>query len=243
MSILHTKFLVHWTGRDLQCCEKPNLSELNDKEREKYVERLKDIVEKGFYMNMGHERIWDGQDEWIKTGICRLCFSEIKLSLARKHAERYGLLGIGVDRNFVLERYGNPVFYQYNGKFNCIAENLRLLRHDLAKRDKKRLKQLEVILAYCKNMNKKPSEDFLYYDEMEWRIVDLKRLSDEAKIRSAGRDGDGELLYRVPLEPKDIRVIVFPDDITRDIALSDDFICGKRRENWIITTLDDCEHF
>lgn len=200
---------------------------------------------------MGHETIWDRQDEWIKTGICRLCFSEIKLSLARKHAERYGLLGIGVDRNFVLERYGNPVFYQYNGKYNCIAENLRKLRDYLGERDQNENRKkgdswvgkLEVILAYCKKMNEGDGENFLYYDEMEWRIVELKRLLDEAKIRNAGRDANGELLYRVPLEPKDIRVIVFPDKETRDIALSDKFIRDNRSKNWIITTLDDCEHF
>lgn len=226
--------------------KKPNLSDLNDKERENYVERLKDVIEHGFYMNKGKKEIWDHKKGKFSMSATRICFTEIKLSLARKHAERYGLLGIGVDRNFVLERYGNPVFYQYNGKFNCIAEQLRLLGNYLKSRDKEEkrngdswLKKLEVILAYCKNMNDQNKENLVYYDELEWRIVSLNILEIEKKTK---RDEKDNSVFRVILKLEDIRVIVFPDKETRDIALSDEFI-WNRSKHWIITMLDDCEHF
>ena len=177
MSILHTKFLVHWMGKDFE----KNPNNLNDEKKEKYVERLKDIIENGFYMNLGYNRIWDNRNEWIKIDISRVCFSKIKISLAHKHAKRYGLLGIGVDRSFVLERYGNPVCYQYNGELNCITDNLRNVRDYLDKSAKEEdlLKNLEIVLVYCKNINEKDEEDFIYYDALEWHIVHLDRLLNE----------------------------------------------------------------
>lgn len=244
MSILHTKFLVHWTGKDFHI----DRNNLTDEYREKYVERLKDTLDKGFYMKKGSERLWDNKNGSIKAETARTCFTEIKLSLARKHATKYGFLGIGVDRNFVLERYGNPVFYQYNGKNNCIAENLRYLRAYLEKRDEIEekskeeswLRKLEVILVYCKNMNDRDEQEFSCYDELEWRIVHLDRLLEERKIE---KDKQEEGVFRIPLNPKDIQLIVFPDKFTRDLALSDKLIRDKRRNNWIITTIDDCKHF
>ncbi|HBM15023.1 MAG TPA: hypothetical protein DD381_01525 [Lentisphaeria bacterium] len=247
MSILHTKFLVHWTGKDFHI----DRNNLTDQDRKKYVDRLKDILDHGFYMNKGSEMLWDTKDQWIQAKIARTCFTEIKLSLARKHAERYGLLGIRVDRNFILERYGNPVFYQYNGKFNCIAENLRLVRDYLEKRDETEkksneeswLRKLEVILVYCKNMNERDVDEYPYYDELEWRIIDFRKLLDEEKIKQVGKDKNGNSVFRILLKPEDIKIMVFPDDKTRDMALLDNFIRDSRRKNWIITTLDDCEHF
>jgi hypothetical protein len=97
MAIIHTKFLVHWTGRRFHVPPTP----LNDELRDKYVETLISILENGFEMRKGKEEIFDLDGKVLETFISRVCFTEIKLSLAREHAQRYGSLGLGVDRDFV----------------------------------------------------------------------------------------------------------------------------------------------
>ena len=43
--------------------------------------------------------------------LLRLCFTEIRLSQAQTHAERYGKLGIGFTRDFIMNKGGRPVIY------------------------------------------------------------------------------------------------------------------------------------
>jgi len=110
MSIIHSKFLVHWTGKDFHTPE----AVLDDNIRKQYIDRLIDILTNGLFMNKNEEeteRIYDSEGGWIQSAVSRTCFTEIKLSQAKKHAESYGQLGIGVEREFVTSRYGNPVFY------------------------------------------------------------------------------------------------------------------------------------
>src|SRR5687768_5529321 len=118
---LRSDFLVYWTGKDLD----QNLDPDWDKEYPKparmrdqngpiaraYLKRLKDILKYG---------LWLTQDsEWIELegkrvdlpSVPRLCFTELKLSESRRHAHRYGRLGIGVKRPFVFFRHGRPLTY------------------------------------------------------------------------------------------------------------------------------------
>jgi hypothetical protein len=64
MTIIHTKFLVHWTGKKFHMPTDP----LSDELRDKYVKTLINILENGFEMRKGKEEIND-LDVW---GV-RLC--------------------------------------------------------------------------------------------------------------------------------------------------------------------------
>ena len=121
MTILHSNFLVHWVGKEFH---KPPDSPLDDNLRNKYVETLIHILENGLDMRTGKEGIYDLNGNLLETFISRVCFTEIKMSQARKHAQRYGSVGIGVSRDFVLRCYGNPVLYMNSGKSN-VAVNLQ----------------------------------------------------------------------------------------------------------------------
>lgn len=130
MSILHTKFLIHWTGKKwLQ-------NELCDDIRNQYINRLIDVLQHGFFMKPGNETIWGANKASITAHISRTCFTEIKLSLAAQHAKKYGSLGIGVNRKYVLERYGGPVFYVQNGINSNIIENVYKVFNFLDKHNK-----------------------------------------------------------------------------------------------------------
>ena len=235
MNILHTKFIVHWTGKDFHV----PTNTLDDNLRDKYIQRLIDILEKGFFMKVGTEKIYDLDDQWIQATISRTCFTEIKLSLAKKHAQIYGHLGIGVDRKFVLNRYGNPVFYEMNGNYSNVVVCARKVMDCLKMKDKDILVEFQTLLGYFKNMNDKNCDELIYYDELEWRITHLRRLETENYLTVQDRANH---IYRVKISKDDIKVIIFPDEETkvkafnnsRFVALIDKPIC---------VTIDDCEHF
>lgn len=191
-------------------------------------------------MKPGTEKISGVDDTWIQAEISRICFSEIRLSQARVHATRYGDLGIGFSREFVLEREGNPVFYVQNGAKGHVIQNLDRLR-GFVENSRQKKKELEVILGYLKNMSEKNDSDLKYYDEMEWRIVHLEN---RMKERRVAVEDESQNIYRLTLKPNDIKIIVFPDNETQRKALSDDFI-QKYFKSYLpmMVTLDECDNF
>jgi len=84
------------------------------------VDRLFDIVENGFWMNAPKEQLTGGNARASSGSISykyfanMTCFTEIRLSQCHTHAKQYGQLGVGVDRKFVLDRWGSPVHYVRN---------------------------------------------------------------------------------------------------------------------------------
>jgi hypothetical protein len=247
---LHSKFLIHWTGKDF--CDNADTRLVQDE----YVKRLRDTCERGFYMQKGREEIWGVGDKWIKPDIGRVCFSEIGLSRARSHAERYGGLGIGVHRSFILEREGNPVFYVQNGKRGHMVEQFAVI-HANAESLAQRLEQshddtvagvlrtgirdpLRFVMGYVKNMSDRDDSEMKYYDEMEWRVVHVDRLMGRCIVP----DEEARGVFRLLLSARDVRIIVFPDDATRLLALKDEFLKDYFMCGWpIVTTLNECGEF
>src|SRR6185369_5575847 len=126
---MRTDLLVHWTGRDIVT----NRFSVNDEHRQRYIERLVDIIDNGFWMTTPTERIQGGGglNSWIQYLAHMTCFTEVRLSQTELHTQRYGLLGVGVSRRFVLERYGSPVHYVRNHCSECIVENADVILNKL----------------------------------------------------------------------------------------------------------------
>jgi hypothetical protein len=244
---LHAKFLIHWTdGKFLEIRD-------DDERRRKYVERLKDTCLHGFWMQRKEPQ--DGVEGEVLHGvagsritanIARVCFSEIRLSQVQNLAREYGGLGIGVHRSFIIKREGNPVFYVQSGATGHIVESFAhvlektkvLVGNNEAMRDKL-LIPLEIICGYLKNMSEKDSPELKYYNEMEWRVVHVKRLEDQGYIVCQDREHH---IYRLKVSKRDIRIIVFPNDETRRMALS--FLKNHFGSHWpIVTTLQECGEF
>jgi hypothetical protein len=175
---VHSDILIHWTGRDFDPLIKdtyhnnPNRdvpSKTDDSLNKKYVERLFDILCYGIWVKE------DKDDDYIVVNgnkftlpkHPRTCFTELKLSESRKHAFKFGRLGIGFKRLFVVMRGGQPVNYLHN-----MGASLFFPPHiDVSGLSESR---------YCffKSMNSNPSD--LNYDlfaESEWRIVYDRKLS------------------------------------------------------------------
>jgi hypothetical protein len=235
-SILHTQFLVHWTGKDFH--DPVAIDTLTDALRDRYLERLIDDIQNGFYMRPGTEHIHGSNRAPINVSGPRTCFTEIKLTQARNHAQLYGRLGIGVLREFVLERQGNPVFYVQNGDNSAIVENMDRVRGKLSDGSDE-LKQFEVLLAYAKAMSDDDSSELRYYDELEWRVVHLDRLVPKYFYE----EDKSKKIYRVRLKPTDVKLVVFPDSETKEKAIRDERLALFLSTGPILVTLDDCEHF
>jgi hypothetical protein len=233
---IHSKILVHWTGKDIENCPEPN------KKSQLYVERLKDDLEEGLFTKRTTEA--SIRKKKIKN-LLRICFAEIRLSQAETHAKRYGKLGIGFTRDFIMNKGGRPVIYI---PFEAMADG-RLLEdsiknaYDNSKDNEEIRISLKWIMAHIKRMSNGQSEDNEdyedYYEEMEWRLV-----YDESPENKHFTKGEGNGVHRLNFAAHDIKVIIFPDEDTKQLSLKDGDIRKYFSEHIpIMATLEDFRHF
>ena len=233
---IHSKFVVHWTGNDFH---RRNTA-ITARIREQYVERLRDDCLNGLFMKPGEETIHGSNGTSLTAWISRVCFTEVRLSQAEDHARLYGMLGIGFHRDFALSREGNPVLYVQNGEKGVLIENLVKVREFLETENAAMLANLEVVLGYLKNMSHQNASDLEFYEEMEWRILHLDRLMDEyIEAEDASQN-----IYRLLVKPGDIKIIVFPDHETKQMAVADSDILDFFKQGFpMMTTVKDCSNF
>jgi hypothetical protein len=178
---IHSDFLIHWTGKDIDCELQPNwyhedhrsktLSAVDDL----YLKRLSDILTYGLWMTEDGERKSKvGSVEITIPSTPHCCFTELKLSESRRHAWRYGRLGIGVKRPFLFQRFGRPLAYFGYGDMKHNDKFLEACWHDL--KDKR-------LMNFFKPMNT-DSQTLTYevYAESEWRILYFQELVKTGKI-------------------------------------------------------------
>ena len=239
---IHSKFLIHWTGKDFHSRNSPLTHDI----REQYIERLRNDCQEGFFVQKGRETIHGKGGTCVNANIARVCFSEVRLSQAEKHAKMYGMLGIGVHRDFVIERGGNPVLYVRNGDTDLITQDIGFVHsklEDMAKdgdKDKEMtLGALRFVMGFLKNMSHQNDTEFLWYEEMEWRFVH----SDTFKKYFTPVDTN-QHIYRAWFKPQDIKILVFPDHETKQRAIVDDGIKSFFTSGFpMMTTVEDCKSF
>ena len=217
-----TSLLTYWTGKDVEI----EVKHLNEGTRSEYLERLRSILEHGIWMNeVNEEVIGLGKPARIKMQIAMTCFTELRLSQSQEHNKRYGLMGIVVDREFVLARRGGPVFYVRSREDDTIVGNFVQLFQWV--REQAQLgtpkaeavfKNGKVLVTYLKAMSASSSDDYENLNENEWRIVHTYMCEKAGLIKATGMVRPN---YKIPLSPTDIKMIVLPDSQTRDKVLSD----------------------
>ncbi len=249
MATLRSDFLIHWTGKDIQTDYKA----LNDIERNEYVCRLRGTLNEGLWMTASKEEVDGYKITPFGYAVPMTCFTEIKLSATHRHTERYGCLGFGFSRDFVIERCGLPVQY-VSGEDDPIVGNFSAL-WDLLKRPNVReqlsceefglaMNGIIINIGFIKNMSEcKFPQDFKYLDEAEWRIIHTYRREKEGKLIDTGGNMP---FYKIPFKPCDLKVLILPDAQTRQQALSDLDILkwfGEPPDFPIIATVEECSHF
>jgi Putative abortive phage resistance protein AbiGi, antitoxin len=269
---VHSDFLIHWTGRDIDQQYNPTWADDHHRSRtspevvDLYLSRLKDIVTYGLWMTEeGEKKFAVGSTDITVPSIPKCCFTELKLSESRRHAQSYGRLGIGVKRPFLFRRLGRPLAYVGFGENNQ-DRFLKACASDLREK---------TLLNFFKPMNSETQYlTYDFYSESEWRILffrellerrviidprDRKNAQAHAYFTLLGSEQQAKLKYLVPLDGW-FSMVIYPSaqiknavrwktengiqaEITRLKAAPDH---GNRVEggNWPIEVdLDACRHF
>lgn len=238
---MRSDFLIHWTGKDIAL----DRSTLQDTDRADYIARLASILANGFWMTIFDERIQGNNGSWIKYETPMTCFTEVRLSQTRSHATQYGLMGIGVLRQFVLDRRGGPVHYVRNHENECVVGNVQEILRVLKGLDQPELVEyFGVNSSFIKGMSDANKDNFKYLNEQEWRIV---HTHSQEEARNIVATDDSQPPYRIPVRPGDVRIVVFPDDQTRTKARSDPSLNAWFQDpstsNVILLTIKECGYF
>lgn len=144
-----------------------------------------------------------------------------------------------------MERFGGPVHYVRNHCTECVVGNIQAVLNELQKLSQSELvNHFSVNAAFVKGMSDKNTDNFLYLNEQEWRIVHTHAQVDMRNIRATGLPRPA---FRIPLGVSDIRVVVFPDDRTRNLATSDSRLASllpnSDGKNPVLLTVEECSEF
>jgi hypothetical protein len=269
---VHSDFLSHWTGKDLDCSYDPHWdarakSTTDSVLAKKYIERLHAILKYGLWLTEEPEITWtiDGVQVTI-PGTPKVCFTELKLSESRNHARQYGRLGIGVKRPYLFTRCGRPLAYF---GFHADAKYDQFLKSCATELSN------PALLNFFKPMNSTRTLNYDLYSESEWRIIFLQELLDRnllvdprneinievnAFFRSLTAIEQDQLKYLVPLDGW-FAMVIYPFLLAKNMAQQVDAfqikqeihrIKSKRNDhgnqvehgNWPIEVdLDACQHF
>jgi hypothetical protein len=206
----NTRILIHWTGKDI--CT--NHEDLTDDLRSKYLDRLKSIINDGFWMMPNNEKI-------IGFGGCInhsfqfcTCFTDLGVNNSAEHIKTYGLIGVGVTREYILRRDGRPVWYFLNDPTDIHAETINKLFGFIQKNmnNNPEIQQLyfrmSMLFDYAKPLGKNGTTLDEYYAEKEWRVVWNSHIANNLFIPTFTERPK----FLMPLPKEDLKVIIFPDE-------------------------------
>jgi len=224
---VHSDFLIHWTGVDIDEKYDPGWGdkkriEMNKNIIDPYLKRLKYILKYGLWMNREVNFIQFNREKIIIPVVSRTCFTELKLSEAWIHAQQFGRLGIGFKRMFVFNRMGFPMIYFRPEKANWLLPPFLSGSSDMEIK--------EFWACFLKSMDEKliPGQLLQYkqFEESEWRIIYSKEI--EERLRSMGRNG----LCRLFKKPN-----VIPDALFQEYVKEHD----KNKQLEYLVPLEDSE--
>lgn len=181
---IHSDFLIHWTGCDFdkdldKDCNTANASvKMSDSVVDAYIIRLKNILKFGFWMitGDGSEKIKVNGSEFDKPLVARTCFTELKLSETRKHAEKFGKLGIGLKRYYLFDRLGGPMHYlQFNTENLFFPPYSSFCSADFE------------MISFFKHMCSSRPLRYDLFSESEWRIIFSENIKKKIQSRCPDR--------------------------------------------------------
>lgn len=270
---LHSKILMHWTSPDgIPARGKGEpVSEYGKKLCandiiELYSERLKKILSEGLRFGRIVEEHWF--NEYREMPADEICFTEMRITESSKETDeidsrgkkrtnsindRYGYLGIGLHRKYVVKNYGNPVFYVENNEHSNLVTDAYYIKEKA--NDTEISVRIEKLISFMKMMGTNTKDHYYKnYDDMEWRIAldnDTKRKIDKRvgmHPPDVIRREDGKYYLILNMQCKNcVECIVFPhEDVMNgciDELMGDQFFDGFKHNNMpIFTTINRIRH-
>ncbi|MEY5019147.1 MAG: hypothetical protein RLZ22_235 [Verrucomicrobiota bacterium] len=242
-SQLHRKLLFHWTG------PRPVRSVKSREDRVKYLELLASMLDEGLRYSVPDSR----HSEWILKDEIRathpmLCFSEWGVSESNAHSGRYGYMGLGFTRKFVMNKGGRPVVYIPNNQTDpfrqALVEVIQAIREG-RKENAKLYRHAELLASYLKSYN---------FNRTTEKKASKEKSSNKSVRKKRARYHDDHLLRldfgglfanledrewriipkRIEDEPQhlkfksgDLAMVVFPDHQTLSLAMQCDAIMKR----------------
>jgi hypothetical protein len=158
---LHHQQLFHWIGRDI---EEKLVAKNNPLSHEQantlYLSHLQNSLKHGIWLNPTNQAEYLGHGKaTIELNRPIACFTEWNLRDSRPHTQKYGRLGFGFARNWVISRGGQPVTYvrpaqdcTYAATATSLYERLKRLK----KGGKEARTELEILLSYSRSLRGLP---------------------------------------------------------------------------------------
>ena len=173
---MHRRQLFHWIGSHLV-----HHRRLDDSTREKYVSCLRSSLQQGLWLRVPRDPdiLLDGEHFEVTRPIC--CFTETGLDDIEDHSRKYGRLGLGFPKRFVLENGGRPVNYLLGKKTDPsmqawlrLAETLQRpeVQESLSDVDKSELNDcLSFVSHFLKAMKHTSQKKFVPRKETERKMT------------------------------------------------------------------------
>lgn len=202
-------YLIHWTGKDIAT----STTSLNIDHRKAYLKRFVSIIQNGFWMNRNSDELWGMDSAHIYMNVGITCFTEHRLTNSFYHTMKYGMLGIGVSREFVLDRWGAPVVYLENSSENdvntaILHQTWKYLKNETKPEHRNVYLSFLQFLNLMKPMSNANTRDFEYIDEGEWRIVQYNQLDEKGLLVIPEKEPPHRL---VPIKKNEVKLIILPD--------------------------------
>lgn len=152
-------------------------------------EKLSGIIKEGFKIKYCLENLHLVGKKGSFAAHPMICFCDIPLSHSYEHCKLYGCYGIGLTKDWAAGKGINPVLYispdsHVAKAINSLLTDRRKVSSNL---DEKQKSEIIKIKCFAKNYrgqvkrNGKTINNYIYYDEREWRFVPTK---DEIDKRS-----------------------------------------------------------
>ena len=107
---VHRHQLFHWIGRDIDIKGGDNKT-LTDALRKQYIDHLKGSLNNGLWVKTPEKPDYLGAGKIILVNRPMVCFTEWSLGESLPHTSRYGRMGFGFSKQFILSHGGQPVAY------------------------------------------------------------------------------------------------------------------------------------
>ncbi len=246
-SQLHQSLLFHWTqpadekGSSTKIADEckfiPKAVPKTKPERDKFIEHLSLILTTGLRFGIQKCNHVEQITPAIKTTRRIISFSEWGVGSSSEHARRYGHIGLGFTRKYIMIHGGRPVIYINNQKTDPVRKAMIKLLESSTK-DGTLLHHAQVVASLLKiykdprkpsdprleikarREGRTPDEDSTFaldfgkahgnLEDREWRILDFDIQDVTPRI--------------LPCEPGKLAMIVMPDHKTLSLALQDDRI-------------------
>lgn len=234
MTNIHPNIIVHWTrpqmspGRRVLGGWDPSV-QLTEDARDGYTRRLRSIYLRGLRASVPNQRdqIYGVNETAFEVPVSSngmICFSEVRLDRVGGHEGKYGRLGIGFSRDWLLSCGANPVLYLQSARQGIVNTNMLIFTDLLDSQEVHQDIKLALLqfLTYVKPMSDLEDVTQAHYEDMEWRIVPAKMTDTLSGTEEwptcfvQRRDG----IY-LPFDPEQVKLLITPDETTRRMALSD----------------------